>query len=249
MRYEQMLRDQNVLVTGASRGLGQKIAQVFAAQGANIAFNYSRDEAGAQKTKQLVEDAGRACRTYQVSVLDGPGLATMVKDIEENAGQIDILVNNAGISQPYPLALLEEEDWDRVMDINVKGYYMLSRAVIPGMIRRKAGIVLNMGSLAGLRLMAAPLHYSTSKAAIKGFTQALSKEVERYHIRVNCLAPGLLDEGVGQNLSEHRLQDYLENVSLGRLGTLKEVADFAAFMVSPRNTYMNGATVIMDGGL
>ena len=125
---------------------------------------------------------------------------------------------------------------------------MVSRAVLRGMIRHKEGRILNISSLAGLRLLAAPIHYSASKAAIKGFTQALSKEVSRYNILVNCLAPGLLEEGLGQNLPKHREEAYLKHVALGRKGTLEEVARFAAFMVSHRNTYMNGATVVMDGG-
>ena len=197
----------------------------------------------------MIEESGGRGLMYKTSVLDGDGLEKMVEDIEERWSSIDVLVNNAGISQPYPLALLEEEDWDEVLDINLKGCYMLSRAVLPAMMRRKQGVVLNIGSLAGMRLLTSPVHYSASKAGIKGFTEALCKEGERYNIRVNCLAPGLLDQGVGQNISEHRLKDYLEYVSLGRLGTLEEVAKFAGFLVSDRNSYMNGTTIVMDGGL
>jgi NAD(P)-dependent dehydrogenase (short-subunit alcohol dehydrogenase family) len=117
------------------------------------------------------------------------------------------------------------------------------------MLRRKRGSILNIGSLAGIRLIESPVHYAASKAAIKGFTQALAKEMARSNIRVNCLAPGLLEEGVGQNLPEHRLKDYLKHVSLHRLGTLAETARCAAFMVSDRNGYMNGETLVLDGGL
>ena len=148
-----------------------------------------------------------------------------------------------------PLALMEEEDWDRVMDMNVKGTFLTSRTVLRGMIRRKRGVVLNIGSLVGVRMLEAPIHYCASKAAVKGLTEALAKEVARYGIRVNCLAPGLLDEGVGRNLPEHRLADYLQHCSLGRLGQLEEVARFAAFLVSDANSYMSGETVVMDGAL
>jgi NAD(P)-dependent dehydrogenase (short-subunit alcohol dehydrogenase family) len=136
-----------------------------------------------------------------------------------------------------------------VIDVNAKGQFLAARAVLRGMIRRRNGSILNIGSLAGVRLLEAPVHYSASKAAVKGFTEALSKEVARYNIRVNCLAPGLLEEGVAQNLPEHRLREYLKHVALHRKGALEEVAKFAAFLVSERNSYMNGATIIMDGGL
>jgi NAD(P)-dependent dehydrogenase (short-subunit alcohol dehydrogenase family) len=182
-------------------------------------------------------------------VLDEAGLNRMVKQIEEQWGGVDILVNNAGVSQPLPLPLMEESDWDLVMDVNAKGHFLVSRAVLRGMIRRRSGAILNVSSLAGLRLIEAPVHYAASKAAIKGFTQALAKEVARYNVRVNCLAPGLLEEGVGQSLPEHRMQEYLRHVSLHRVGTLDEVARFAAFLVSDANSYMNGETILMDGGL
>ena len=247
--YTELLKDKHILVTGASRGLGRAMAEYFAFQGARIAFNFSSDEEGAIETEKLVQEKGGECHKYRVSVLDGEGLQEMILDLEERWGGLDILVNNAGISQPFPLALLEEEDWDQVLDINLKGYYMLSRAVMPGFMRRKQGVILNIGSLAGMRLIASPVHYSASKAGIKGFTEALCKEGEKYNIRVNCLAPGLLEEGVGRNLSEHRLADYLEYVSLGRLGGLDEVSRFAGFLISERNSYMNGTTILMDGGL
>jgi NAD(P)-dependent dehydrogenase (short-subunit alcohol dehydrogenase family) len=173
----------------------------------------------------------------------------MVKDIEDTWGGIDILVNNAGISQNLPLALMEEEDWDRVMDLNVKGTFLTSKAVIRGMIRRKSGVILNVGSLAGERMIEAPIHYCASKAAIRGMTEAMAKEVARYNIRVLCLAPGLLEDGVGRNLPDYKLAEYLKHVSLGRVGCFDEVARFASFLVSDANSYMTGETVVIDGGV
>jgi 3-oxoacyl-[acyl-carrier protein] reductase len=245
----KLLEKKRALITGGSRGLGRALCAQFSLEGADVAFNYSSDESGAQETTRLIEGNGRAALSFKVSVLDSNGLNQMVKEIERTWEQIDILVNNAGVSQPLPIALMEESDWDSVMDINAKGQFLMARAALKGMIRRKSGTILNIGSLAGLRLLEAPVHYSASKAAVKGFTEALSKEVARYNIRVNCLAPGLLEEGVAQNLPEHRLKEYLKHVALHRTGTAKEVATFATFLVSDRNSYMNGATIIMDGGL
>jgi 3-oxoacyl-[acyl-carrier protein] reductase len=245
----KLLENKRALITGGSRGLGRALCAQFSLEGADVAFNYSSDQIGAQETAQVIETNGRAAMSFQVSVLDSDGLNQMVKQIESTWERVDILVNNAGISQPLPIALMEESDWDSVMDINAKGQFLTTRAALKGMIRRKSGTILNIGSLAGLRLLEAPVHYSASKAAVKGFTEALSKEVARYNIRVNCLAPGLLEEGVAQNLPEHRLKEYLKHVALHRTGTVQEVAAFAAFLVSDRNSYMNGATIIMDGGL
>ena len=244
----RLLDGEVALVTGGSRGLGQAMARVFAGEGARVAFSYTRDEAGSHKTLELCGGAGRA-RAFQASVLDPDATASMVAEIERDWGSIDILVNNAAVSQNMPLALMEEDDWDRVMDVNVKGTFLTARAVLRGMIRRKRGVVLNMGSLAGVRMIDAPVHYCASKAAIKGLTEALAKEVARYGIRVICLAPGLLEDGVGRNLPEHRLADYLKHCALGRVGTFDEVARLAAFLVSGGNGYMSGETVIADGGV
>jgi 3-oxoacyl-[acyl-carrier protein] reductase len=244
-----LLAGKTAVITGGSRGLGRALCLEFAAQGADVAFNYSSDAGGAEETLAAIEGAGRRGLAFQVSVLDEEGMGRMAGEIESAWGKLDVLVNNAGISQPLLLPLMEEADWDKVMDINVKGQFLAVRAMIKGMLRRKRGCILNIGSLAGIRLIESPIHYAASKAAIKGFTQALSKEMARSNIRVNCLAPGLLEEGVGQSLPEHRLKDYLKHVSLHRLGTLAEAARCAAFMVSDRNAYMNGETLVLDGGL
>ncbi len=245
----RQLAGKRALITGASRGLGRAICRVFAEEGARVAFTYSRDVEGAATTVSEIESAGAEARPYAVSVLDPAATESMLKHLETAWDGLDILVNNAGISQNLPLALLEEEDWDRVMDLNAKGSFLTARAVLRRMIRKKAGAVLNIGSLAGVRMLEAPVHYSASKAAVRGLTQGLAKEVARHGIRVNCLAPGLLEDGVGKNLPPYRLAEYLRHCALGRLGTLDEVARFAAFLVSDANSYMSGETILMDGGL
>jgi 3-oxoacyl-[acyl-carrier protein] reductase len=244
-----MLKDKRALITGGGRGLGGAMSRIFAAEGACVAFSYVRDEDSARATAEAVRASGREAREFKVSVLDVPGTEKMIKEIEDSWGGIDILVNNAGISQNLPIALMEEEDWDRVMDINVKGTFLTSKAVLRGMIRRRSGVILNIGSLAGTRMIEAPIHYCASKAAIKGLTEAMAKEIARYQIRVNCLAPGLLEDGVGRNVPDHKLADYLKHCALGRVGCFEEVARFAAFIVSDANSYMTGETVLMDGGL
>ena len=241
----KLLDGKRVLVTGASRGLGRALCETFAAEGAKVALTYTRDDEGARQT---VAACGEA-RAFKASVLDSAATEAMVRELEKEWGGIDILVNNAGITQILPFALIDEEDWDRVMDINVKGTFLTSKIVAAGMVRRKAGVILNIGSLAGSRMIQAPVHYCASKGAIKALTQAMAKELARYNIRVLCLAPGLLEEGMGKNVPETGLAEYLKHCSLGRLGTLEEAARTAAFLVSDHNSYMNGETVLLDGGL
>ena len=214
-----------------------------------MAFTYLRHDDDADETLNLSSSGNGSVLAYKVSVLDPVATEKMVGDLEDRWGGIDFLVNNAGATQNLPMALIEEEDWDFVMDINVKGTFLTTRAVLRGMIRNKSGVILNIGSIAGARMIKAPVHYSTSKAAVKGFTEALAKEIARYQIRVLCLAPGLLEAGVGMNVPEHKLNEYLEHCALNRLGTFEEVARFATFLVSDANSYMTGETILMDGGL
>jgi NAD(P)-dependent dehydrogenase (short-subunit alcohol dehydrogenase family) len=136
-----------------------------------------------------------------------------------------------------------------MMDTHVKGAFLTTKAVLRGMVKLKRGHILNIGSLAGVKMIQAPVHYCAAKAALKGFTEGLAKEIGRYGITVNCLAPGVLDEGVSENLPPAKRDQYLQHCAIGRTGKLDEVAEVAAFLVSSRNSYMNGATVVIDGGV
>lgn len=246
----RLLQGRIALVTGGSRGLGRAICEVFAREGAHVAFNYLKSEAEAEQTLATIRAHGVQGWAFKVSVVDKPAVWEMVRQIEREAGApIDLLINNAGVAQVVPTALMEIEDWDRVMDTNVKGAFVVTQAVMRGMIHQKRGHILNIGSLAGVKMMHAPVHYAAAKAALKGFTEALAKEVGRYGILVNCLAPGLLEGGVSRNVPPRKLSQYLDHCALGRLGTLEEAAELAALLVSERNTYMHGATIVLDGAL
>jgi 3-oxoacyl-[acyl-carrier protein] reductase len=245
----KLLEGRTALVTGGSRGLGRALCLTLAREGAQVAFCYSRSQEHAEETLARIQEHGVKGRAFQVSVLDKAGVQQMVRTLEQETGGVDILVNNAGVGQVVPLALMEEEDWDRVMNINVKGAFLVTQAAIRGMIHRKRGRILNISSLAGVKMMQAPVHYCAAKAALKGFTEALAKELGRYGVTVNCLAPGVLEEGVSNNLPQPRLEEYLRNCALGRVGTLAEAAEVAAFLVSDRNSYMNGATLVLDGAV
>lgn len=247
---KKLLEGKRVLVTGGSRGLGRAIGLACARHGAaGVAFTYAKNEAAAAETRSAIEAAGAKTFVSRTNAWDPEATDAMVRDVEKELGPIDVLVNNAAVTQNLPLALMEDDDFDHVMRVNVKGVFVTSRAVLRGMIRRKSGVIVNIGSLAGVRMIEAPVHYCTSKAAIVGMTQAMAKEVSRHDVRVVCLAPGLLEDGLGKNLPEHRLVDYLKHCAAGRVGSFDEVAEACVFLASEDASYVMGATLLMDGGV
>lgn len=249
-RAERRLIGKRVLVTGGSRGLGATLCRVFAEHGAKgVAFTYNRHDDAAEQSRTALAATGTDVRTFRCSVLDEEGTDKMIGELNRAWGGLDVLVNNAGVTQNLPLPLLEVADFAHVMGVNVTGAYLTARAAARIMIRQKSGVILNMGSLAGERVLEAPTHYCASKAALSGMTRSLAKELSRHSIRVLCLAPGLLEDGVGRNIPEHRLTEYLHHCSLGRVGTFAEVAEMAAFLVSDQASYMTGDTLVMDGGV
>ena len=244
-----LLAGRVAFVTGGSRGLGRAICKTLAREGAVVAFNYLKHDDDAAATVAAIEAAGGRASAHKVSVLDKPGLTELAKALDKLHGKIDILVNNAGYGQVVPLALMEESDWDEMLDTHVKGAFLATQAVLRVMVREKYGRIVNVGSLAGIKMMQAPVHYATAKAALKGFTESLAKEVGRYGITVNCVAPGILDEGVSDHLPPGRKEEYLRHCAVRRVGTLTEAADMIAFIASERASYTNGATLVVDGAV
>ena len=237
------------IVTGGSRGLGRSICKVLAREGARVAFTYASNDADAETTVSTLRAAGARISAHKVSVLDRPGLQQLVKQLDQEHGKVDVLVNNAGFGQVVPLALMEEADWDNMLDTHVKGAFNTTQAVLRTMVREKFGRVINVSSLAGIKMMQAPVHYATAKAALRGFTESLAKEVGRYGITVNAIAPGILDEGVSAHLPPARLEEYLRHCSMRRTGTLDEASEVVAFLASNRSSYMNGSTIVIDGAV
>jgi 3-oxoacyl-[acyl-carrier protein] reductase len=243
------LEGKRCIVTGGSRGLGRALCEAFAAEGAKVAFTYRTDTADAEATRASLVAAGCEPLVFQGDVADSAHVKHAVAAIVSAWNGIDVLVNNAGITQILPIALLEEADFDAVMAVNVKGPYLWSRAVLRSMIRAKSGHILNIGSFASERVIEAPVHYAAAKSALRGMTEALAREVGRYSIKVNLLSPGLLDCGLARMLPKHRVQEYLSQAALGRLGTAAEIARLATFLVSDDNSFMAAAKIVADGGL
>ncbi len=244
-----MLEGKVAFVTGGSGAVGGAIVEVMSREGATVAYSYNSNAAKAQALDEKLAAADRPVRSYPLDVLDGPSAVALAEQIEREVGPVDILVNNAGVAQIMPFALIEEDDWDRMMDVNVKGMFLVTKAFARGMIRRRSGVILNMGSLAGRRMLDVPVHYATAKSAVVGFTLSLARELGRYGIRVNAVAPGMLTAGVSVNVPEKQQQEYKQYCALSRAGTPGEVAEMVAFLASDRAAYVNAQAIFIDGGI
>lgn len=243
-----LLEGKNALVTGGSRGLGRAICEVFAREGADVAFNFNAREDLAAEVTASIESHGRLGRGYKVSVTDRPACNHMVREILAEYGRIDILVNNAAINRADSFATMTERAWGEVIDTNVNGLFNITKPVYKHMLRRRSGRILNITSIGAVRALPTSVHYATSKAAVTGFTKCLSREAGAFGIQVNAIAAGIFDTDLGNTLPDKFLELYSAWCTAGRLGKASELAEFAAFMVSERNSYMNGEVVVVDGG-
>ena len=244
-----MLTGKKALITGGSGVIGAAICQTLSRSGADIAFTYNRNEKNALSLCKTIQDTGRKCLYERIASSNNQDILTFCREIEAEYGEIDILINNIGATQVMPFALMEEEDWDEMMEINLKSMFLFSKAVIPGMIRKQSGVILNIGSIAGRRLLEVPVHYATAKAGVTGFTLSLAKELCRYNIRINELTPGLIEGGVGVNINEKQLEEFNRFCTSGRPGKPEEVAELACFLVSDKASYINAQSIVIDGGL
>jgi 3-oxoacyl-[acyl-carrier protein] reductase len=244
---EGLLEGRRVLVTGGSGGIGRGIAEVCAREGARVAFTYASRPEQAQATLALVRAHGEGL-SVRADLRDRAVAGRVVEEVEAAWGGVDLLVNNAAVSEAVPFPLLDDADWDELMELNVNAVFRMCRAVARGMLRRKDGRIVNIGSIAGARSIASPVHYATSKAALEGMTRALAHELGPYGILVNCIAAGIFEGGLRSTIPEHHQKRYLDSCALGRIGRPAECGELVAWLGSPRNSYVNGAVVILDGG-
>lgn len=241
-----MLENKVALVTGGSGAVGRAIVRALAEESATVACTYLRNE---ESARQLQEELGDRVRAYRLDVTDAPAANALAEQIEQELGPLEILVNNAGCSQVMPFALIEPEDWDRMMEVNVKGMFLVTKAMIRGMIRRKKGNIVNIGSLAGARLLEVPVHYATAKSAVTGFTLSLAREMARYGIRVNAVVPGMLSAGVASNVPDKQRAEYCRYCTQSRPGEPEEVAQLVAFLAGDKSSYINAQAIHIDGGI
>jgi 3-oxoacyl-[acyl-carrier protein] reductase len=243
-----LLDGKRVIITGGSRGIGRAMCQVFAREGAKVAFNYFSNDEAAEQTCSLIQAMGSESLAFKASVTDKEALQAMIETVIKTWGGVDILVNNAAINKGDTFVTTSEASWHHIIDTNVNGLYYVTKPIVKHMMRNRAGNILNITSIAAQRAVPTSVHYATSKAAVVGFTKALSREVAPFGITMNAIAAGIYDTDLGQSLPEKMLSFYEQWVPKGRLGQPEDLAEFAAFMVSDRNTYMQGEVITVDGG-
>jgi 3-oxoacyl-[acyl-carrier protein] reductase len=243
-----LLEGKRAFITGGTRGIGAALCDVFAREGADVAFNYNSRDDLAETTAGKITAHGRRALHYKISVTDRVGLKKMTRELVEAWGGIDILVNNAAINRSNNFATTTDRAWDEVINTNVNGLFAVTKPIYKQMIRQQKGTILNITSIGAIRALPTAVHYATSKAAMIGFTKCLSREASNFGVSVNAIAAGIFDTDLAHTLPPHLLAMHDSWVPQGRLGRPEELAEFAAFMVSERNSYMNGEIVIVDGG-
>jgi 3-oxoacyl-[acyl-carrier protein] reductase len=241
---------KSAIVTGATRGIGRAIAVELAKRGANVAFNYSKSAEEADKLKAEIEGLGVQAFARQCDVANTADSGEFVKEAKEAFGTIDLLVNNAGITRDQLILRMKEEDWDSVIDTNLKGAWNFCKAVLRPMMRNDdGGSILNISSISGVVGMLGQSNYSASKAGMIGLTKALAKEVASKKITVNALALGLIETDMSAGMNQEFMEKILANIPLKRLGQVQEVAELACFMLSPSAAYITGQVIQADGGI
>lgn len=235
---------KNVLITGASRGIGKAIAEEFSKYGYRVFLNYNKSEDDARK---ISEKTGAVLVKADIS--KGDEVNKMAEFIHQNYGRIDVLVNNAGISQIKLFTDITENDWDDMFNVNIKGMFLVTKAFLHDMISEKRGKIINISSMWGVTGGSCEVHYSASKAAVIGFTKALSKELGPSNINVNCVAPGVIDTEMNSHLSEEDLEGLKEETPLERIGNVRDVAKTVYFLASDNADFITGQVINVDGGM
>jgi 3-oxoacyl-[acyl-carrier protein] reductase len=243
-----LLEGKRAFITGGTRGIGAALCEVFAREGADVAFNYNARDDLAEESVSRIEAFGRRARAFKVPVTDRVGLKKLTRELVEVWGGVDILVNNAAINRGDSFATTTDRAWDEVINTNVNGLFAVTKPFFRQMLRQKNGTILNITSIGAIRALPTAVHYATSKAAMIGFTKCLSREGASFGVTVNAIAAGIFDTDLAHTLPERLLQMHEFWVSRGRLGRPEELAEVAAFMVSDRNSFMNGEVLIVDGG-
>jgi len=247
---EKQFEGKSAIVTGGTRGIGKAIVLELARRGANVAFNYSKSADEAETLKSEVEAFGVKALAAQCDVASTEAAAEFVGQVKEAFGTVDYLVNNAGITRDQLILRMKEEDWDSVIDTNLKGAWNFSKAAVRPMMRNEnGGSILNISSISGVVGMLGQSNYSASKAGMIGLTKSLAKEVASRSITVNALALGLIETEMAAEMNAEYREKILTQIPLGRSGYVQEVAEIACFLLSPSAAYTTGQMIQPDGGL
>lgn len=243
-----LLEGKVALVTGGSRGIGRACVLELAREGADVAFTYRSRADAAKEVEEEVRRLGRRVKAYQADVCDFARAAEVVADVLNDFQRLDILVNNAGINRDAVSWKMTEEQWDTVIETNLKGYFNYIRHVAPIFRQQKSGKIVNITSINGLRGKFGQTNYSAAKAGIIGLTKALAKELGRYNVNVNAVAPGLIETDIMRNAPQKVVEMALAEIALGRIGKPEDVASVVVFLCSSKARHITGEVVKVDGG-
>jgi 3-oxoacyl-[acyl-carrier protein] reductase len=244
-----LLGGKVALVTGASRGIGRAIALRLAKEGAAVVLNYAGNASAAEEVRQQIVSTGGRAMLAQADVSDAAAVEKMVKDAVEEFGQIDILVNNAGVTRDNLLMRMKEEDWDTVINTNLKGIFHCTKLISKLMMKKKSGRIVNMASVVGITGNAGQANYAAAKAGVIGFSKSIAKELASRGITVNMVAPGYIETDMTAVLPDKVREAMAGNIPLGRAGKPEDVADAVLFLVSDQASYITGQVIHVDGGM
>ena len=244
-----MEENKTVFVTGGSRGIGKEVALKFAENGYNVVINYVSSNTDVEALKSEFEGKGVKALIMQADVTDKTAIEELVKKAIEGFGAIDVLVNNAGITRDNLLMRMSEEEFDKVIEINLKGTYIVTKAVTKYMMKKRKGSIINLSSVVGVAGNAGQCNYAASKAGIIGFTKSIAKELASRNIRSNAVAPGFIETDMTAVLSDEVKENIHNQIPLKRMGTAKEVANLIYFLGSDESAYITGQVINIDGGM
>ena len=244
-----MLENKVALVTGAGRGIGRAIAIALAKEGAEVVVNYNGSEERAKEVKQTIEENGGKASIYKCNVSDFEACEAMIKDIVKEHGRLDILINNAGITKDGLIMKMKEEDFDSVLNVNLKGTFNTIRHSARQMLRQKSGKIINISSVSGILGNAGQANYAASKAGVIGLTKTMARELGSRGITVNAIAPGFVDTEMTGVLSEEIRENACRQIILGRFGKPEDIANVAVFLASDEADYITGQVISVDGGM
>ncbi len=245
----KILEGKVAIITGASRGIGRGIAELFAEQGANIAFTYLSSEEKAKKLEEELSALGANAKGFKSDASKYDMAHQLVDDVLSEFGQIDIVINNAGITRDGLLMRMTEENWDEVMETNLKSIFNLTKAVQRTMLKARSGSIVNLSSVVGVKGNAGQSNYAASKAGMLGFTKSIALELGSRNIRCNAIAPGFIETEMTGALDEKVVQEWRDAIPLKRGGTPKDVANLALFLASDMSSYITGQVINVDGGM
>jgi len=245
----KLLENKTAIITGATRGIGRGIAQTFARNGCNVAFTFSSSVEAAQSLQKELSDLGVKAKSYQSNAADFEEAQALVDKVLEEFGSVDVLINNAGITKDNLLMRISEEDFDQVIEINLKSVFNMTKAIQRTFLKQRSGSLIHMSSVVGIKGNAGQSNYAASKAGIIGFSKAIALELGSRNIRSNVIAPGFIETEMTEKLSEEIVQKWREGIPLKRGGAPKDVANACVFLASDLSNYITGQVLQVDGGM